>query len=754
MADKKDNLTNIYGSNLQARKYLYETGLQNVFNDYEKKIASLDEAKQKSIEDAYYTRELSKKYLGEYASNTGIGDVSGELLDLYGSYQKNRFDIDRHYDTLKQNYDLEYSELKRGYETDLFMTNWAIEQEQLAYKQDDYAREMLYNIQNNNTDGLSIYDYIDANRDKISREQYWTLIDSANQKVKMQEGKDWVKSILTGDLPEGISLTDAYMYGFDKDYINFETLQKHFQDQNDIVTYNALDELKNGKTYNEVIRKYNLNDAQKILLKEADNANRENQAKLEFTKNITSGTIPLGTTEEAYIQDGFAKGWLTIDGLTQYYSTKNDIENQNAIIEISQMTSQSELNKYIRDKGLIGTQKAQQYQLAFNSAKLQQQRDDFLVKLATGNIKDPIAEIKKNRALLGDEYLNVYIDALQTQYSNNASRIMANTKEYKTQEDWDNYIDAEHLKGNINLEQKEYLKGYYNQASKLDFELSGNFIGDITMYANSDQFKENGLQFINTNGDILVESNDVVDVDSQHYKDLSNYQKTIGKNLFAYSGHWYYQNSVGDFIPLVMAYEVKKFGIGDPIYAQVNDTVLNADGKQVTAFSNPYQDTSGNTKIDTIYYDKENDEFRQEITTTFIPNQDAVFGNKVLYNSLEGLNKKDLDKIPQKIQKRAKIEKLYNDEQIQALNLREGVIKIGDGATAGEYVATSLKQSSTFNKKTTKQALADRYFNGSVDALNNYVKNSSGKNTQVAVLKYDNKFLAVYNGYVFDLNKK
>ena len=59
-----------------------------------------------------------------------------------------------------------------------------------------------------------------------------------------------------------------------------------------------------------------------------------------------------------------------------------------------------------------------------------------------------------------------------------------------------------------------------------------------------------------------------------------------------------------------------------------------------------------------------------------------------------------------------------------------------------------------FDKKTTKQALADRYFNGSIDALNNYVKNSSGKNTQVAVLKYDNKFLAVYNGYVFDLKRK
>ena len=60
---------------LEIQKYLYETGLQNIFNDYNKQIANLDASKQKEIEDAYYVRELSKKYLGEYASNTGIGDV-------------------------------------------------------------------------------------------------------------------------------------------------------------------------------------------------------------------------------------------------------------------------------------------------------------------------------------------------------------------------------------------------------------------------------------------------------------------------------------------------------------------------------------------------------------------------------------------------------------------------------------------------------------------------------------------------------
>ena len=32
---------------------------------------------------------MSKKYLGEYASNVGIGDVSGNLIDIYANYAEN-----------------------------------------------------------------------------------------------------------------------------------------------------------------------------------------------------------------------------------------------------------------------------------------------------------------------------------------------------------------------------------------------------------------------------------------------------------------------------------------------------------------------------------------------------------------------------------------------------------------------------------------------------------------------------------------
>ena len=92
----------------ELNSYLYDSGLQNVFKDYTENIAILDKAEKQSLEDAYHTRELSKKYLGEYASNNEIGDVSGNLLDIYGAYQKNKSDIKQNFSTLEVNLNQEY----------------------------------------------------------------------------------------------------------------------------------------------------------------------------------------------------------------------------------------------------------------------------------------------------------------------------------------------------------------------------------------------------------------------------------------------------------------------------------------------------------------------------------------------------------------------------------------------------------------------------------------------------------------------
>jgi len=75
-------------STTNPQSFLYDVGLQNIFEDYQKQTQMLNQREQQSLQDAYYIREMSKKYLGEYSSNLGVGDVSGNLLDIYGQYQQ------------------------------------------------------------------------------------------------------------------------------------------------------------------------------------------------------------------------------------------------------------------------------------------------------------------------------------------------------------------------------------------------------------------------------------------------------------------------------------------------------------------------------------------------------------------------------------------------------------------------------------------------------------------------------------------
>ena len=105
-------------TDFNANTYLYDTGLQNIFQDYQKSIATLGQQEQQSLQDAYYIREMSKKYLGQYASNLGIGDVSGNLLDIYGQYQQAVAGIRGQTNMaelgLQQQYDAQRRELEMG----------------------------------------------------------------------------------------------------------------------------------------------------------------------------------------------------------------------------------------------------------------------------------------------------------------------------------------------------------------------------------------------------------------------------------------------------------------------------------------------------------------------------------------------------------------------------------------------------------------------------------------------------------------
>jgi len=98
--------------------FLYDVGLQNIYQDYQKNIATLNTQEQQSLQDAYYIREMSKKYLGEYASNVGMGDVSGNLLDIYGQYQQTVAGVGAEFGarelTLQQQYDASRRELEMG----------------------------------------------------------------------------------------------------------------------------------------------------------------------------------------------------------------------------------------------------------------------------------------------------------------------------------------------------------------------------------------------------------------------------------------------------------------------------------------------------------------------------------------------------------------------------------------------------------------------------------------------------------------
>ena len=102
--------------------FLYDVGLQNIYQDYQKSVANLNQQEQESLQDAYYIREMSKKYLGEYASNTGIGDVSGNLLDIYGAYQQNVAGIRSEFNTEERSLQQTYESTRRELETGKLLT--------------------------------------------------------------------------------------------------------------------------------------------------------------------------------------------------------------------------------------------------------------------------------------------------------------------------------------------------------------------------------------------------------------------------------------------------------------------------------------------------------------------------------------------------------------------------------------------------------------------------------------------------------
>jgi len=157
-------------------KYLYDSGLQNVFNNYQRDIATLEQQEQNQLQDAYYIREMSRKYLGEYASNMGIGDVSGNLIDVYSQYQQNVGEITQQSDMLSLNLQQQFQQNQQA----------AFQQalQQMEVQLDENAQTTLFNITTNNTGDMDWKSYLQSQLDgglidQGSYQQLYTQIYSS-----------------------------------------------------------------------------------------------------------------------------------------------------------------------------------------------------------------------------------------------------------------------------------------------------------------------------------------------------------------------------------------------------------------------------------------------------------------------------------------------------------------------------------------------------------------------------------------------
>ena len=165
---------------LAFQQYLYQTGLENIFTQYQKNIANLDSARQKDIADAYFIREMSKKYLGEYASNVGIGDVSGNLIDIYSSYAENISDINANYNSLKTNYEAKMLEESQKTAQQLLGTEVSLQLSEYADTMLEAQNTIMNNIQTGDWGDFDNYeDYV--NSLDLPDKQKQQLIDWAEQ---------------------------------------------------------------------------------------------------------------------------------------------------------------------------------------------------------------------------------------------------------------------------------------------------------------------------------------------------------------------------------------------------------------------------------------------------------------------------------------------------------------------------------------------------------------------------------------------
>ena len=178
-----------YGD-LELTKYLYESGLQNIFSDYQKNIQTLQQNEAQQLQQAYAIREMSKKYLGEYASNIGVGDVSGNLLDIYSQYASNIGDIQQNFAALEMNLTREYTMERMNTFNELLKTQYKIDVAEL----DEAAFEASnYVFENFGTDVAGGLAYLESQKDNM-RPQDFDAVKQSYYQSNLQSIVDNVTS--------------------------------------------------------------------------------------------------------------------------------------------------------------------------------------------------------------------------------------------------------------------------------------------------------------------------------------------------------------------------------------------------------------------------------------------------------------------------------------------------------------------------------------------------------------------------------
>lgn len=226
-------------------KYLYDSGLQNVFNDYQQNIATLNQQEQKQLQDAYYIREMSRKYLGEYASNLGISDVSGNLIDIYSQYQQNIGEITQQSDMLALNLQQQFQQQQEQ----IFQQALA----QMEVQMGENAQTALFNITTNNIGDMSWTEYLQSQLDsgaidQQAYQQIYSNVYSAKYEQLQSNISSGFFGFKTDESGNRVPMTAAEYLEENRDWLNTED----FQQLSDLINYSSENNVGTAKLMENV----------------------------------------------------------------------------------------------------------------------------------------------------------------------------------------------------------------------------------------------------------------------------------------------------------------------------------------------------------------------------------------------------------------------------------------------------------------------------------------------------------------------